>query len=89
MRAFFVMSYSVYILYSDRCKKFYTGQCQDLNNRLVEHNSGETKSIKMCIPWRLIWSMDIATRREALMLEKKIKSRGASRFLAELGIKVA
>ena len=39
--------------------------------------------LKMCIPWRLIWSMDVATRCEALMLEKKIKSRGAARFLAD------
>ena len=31
----------------------------------------------------------VADTPEAMMLEKKIKSRGAARFLAELGIKVA
>ncbi|MBL7860738.1 MAG: GIY-YIG nuclease family protein [Cyclobacteriaceae bacterium] len=40
----------VYILYSESCKKFYTGQTQDFDYRLIEHNSGETKSIKPCIP---------------------------------------
>ena len=83
------MSYSVYILYSDTCKKFYTGHSVSFDNRIIEHNRGETKSIKMCIPWRLIWSVEVATRSAAMMLEKKIKSRGAARFLADLGIEVA
>ena len=83
------MSYSVYILYSDRCRKFYTGQSDDCASRLIRHNKGETKSIRICIPWRLIWSLTCVTRAEAMMFEKKIKSRGAGRFLADLGIEVA
>ena len=83
------MSYFVYILYSDLCKKFYTGQSDNFTNRLFEHNKGETKSIKHCIPWMLVWNKEVATRAEAMMLEKKIKSRGAARFLKDLGIEVA
>jgi putative endonuclease len=83
------MSYSVYILFSDRCKKFYTGQTDNFANRLTEHNDGETKSIKMCIPWKVVWSVQVTTRSEAMMLEKKIKSRGAARFLMDLGIQPA
>ena len=83
------MSYLVYILFSDTCKKFYTGQSDNFVNRLVEHNNGETKSIKMCIPWKLVWSKEVATRAEAMMLEKKIKSRGAARFLKDLGVELA
>ena len=79
----------VYILYSNICKKFYIGHADNFANRFVEHNNGETKCIKMCIPWRLIWSIDVATRNEAMVLEKKIKLRGAARFLADLGIEVA
>ncbi|MCU0369650.1 MAG: GIY-YIG nuclease family protein [Cyclobacteriaceae bacterium] len=83
------MSYFVYILYSKSCDKFYTGQTQNLDNRLAEHNLGETKSIKSCIPWSLVWKSDLATRSEAMMLEKKIKSRGAQRFLSDIGITVS
>jgi putative endonuclease len=43
----------------------------------------------MCIPWKLVWSKEVATRTEAMALEKKIKSRGAARFLKDLGIEVA
>ena len=82
------MSYFVYILYSDGCKKFYTGQSADIENRMIEHNNRETKSIRMCVPWRMVWIHQVGTRAEAMILEKKIKSRGAARYLSDLGIGV-
>ena len=82
------MSFSVYILYSPSCKKFYTGQTQDFDNRLTEHNSGEAKSLKPCIPWKVLWKTQVPTRTEAMILERKIKSMGAARYLADLGITI-
>jgi putative endonuclease len=73
--------FTVYILYSETSEKYYTGQTQDFDNRIREHNSGETKSIKSGIPWSLIWKQEVATRVEAVKLEKKIKMYGAKRFL--------
>ncbi|MFM2386376.1 MAG: hypothetical protein RL660_1133 [Bacteroidota bacterium] len=73
--------FTVYILYSETSEKYYTGQTQDFDNRIREHNSGETKSIKSGIPWSLIWKQEVATRVEAVKLEKKIKMHGAKRFL--------
>lgn len=84
---YYVMNFTVYILFSNSCQKFYTGQTQEFENRIKEHNSGETKSIKACIPWSVIWKTDLPSRSEALKLEKSIKSRGAKRFLTDLGIK--
>ena len=81
---FFVMSFFVYILFSDSTSKFYTGSTQNLENRIVEHNQGETKSIKHGIPWQLIWQKQLPTRAEAMQLETKIKKRGAKRFLEDL-----
>ena len=83
------MSFFVYILYSKSCDKFYTGQTQDLNNRLTEHNTGETKSIKSCVPWTLVWKKELQSRAEAMQIEKKIKARGAARFLNDIGITVS
>lgn len=73
----------MYILFSDRLKKFYTGQCEDLHHRLEQHNNGETQSIKRGIPWRVVWKRECSTRSEAMILEKRIKSRGAGRFLTD------
>ena len=76
--------YYVYILESKSLGKYYTGQCNDLSDRLGRHNSGQTHSIKHGIPWDLVWSEEVETRSEAMSLEKKIKSRGAKRFLEGL-----
>jgi putative endonuclease len=77
--------FHTYILYSKSIQQFYTGQTANLQNRLQEHNSGETKSIAKGIPWIPVWSVASATRGDAMQWEKKIKSRGAKRFLADLG----
>ncbi|MFN4313770.1 MAG: GIY-YIG nuclease family protein, partial [Chitinophagaceae bacterium] len=37
--AFCVMNFFVYILYSARLAKFYTGTTNDVDRRLEEHNS--------------------------------------------------
>ncbi|HAC25531.1 MAG TPA: excinuclease ABC subunit C [Cytophagales bacterium] len=79
------MGFIVYILFSERTKRYYSGQTQDLENRLNEHNRGETSSLKSGIPWTLVWSYSCASRSEAMQLEKKIKKRGAGRFLDDIG----
>ncbi len=68
--------FHTYIIYSKSIKQFYSGQTADLQNRLQEHNSGETKSIAKGIPWILVWSVVSDTRSEAMQWEKKIKNWG-------------
>jgi putative endonuclease len=50
------MTYRIYILFSESARKFYTGHTQDIVNRIREHITGETSSIKAGIPWKLVWS---------------------------------
>jgi putative endonuclease len=53
----------------------------NLKNRLEEHNSGETKSVRSGIPWKIIHTEQFVTRAEATRKEKQIKARGAQRYL--------
>jgi len=78
------MLFTVYILFSKSTQKYYTGSTQDLENRLLEHNNGETKSIKHGIPWEVVWRTLLPSRAEAMQLEAKIKKRGAKRFLKDI-----
>ncbi|MFM8849418.1 MAG: GIY-YIG nuclease family protein [Cytophagales bacterium] len=84
MRALFFMGFTVYILYSKSISRYYAGSTQDLANRLYEHNSGETSSIRNGIPWEVIWEIQLPDRSAAMLLESKIKKRGAKRFLEDL-----
>ncbi len=77
--------FHVYILRSSKTLRYYTGYCEDLSNRLDEHNSGENKSTKAGIPWQLVHSEVFSTKSEAIRKEHSIKSRGAGRYLRDLG----
>jgi putative endonuclease len=79
LKVFFM--YTVYMLYSKKLNKYYTGETQDLSNRLLEHNAGETKSLMGGIPWELVWSATVATRTEAVQLELKTKGNPERIFI--------
>ncbi len=74
----------VYILYSSSLKKHYVGQTKDLKNRLYRHNKGYEKFTKNGCPWILLWNKQVENRTDAVRLERKIKSRGAKRFIEDL-----
>ena len=78
------MMYTVYILYSETLKRYYTGQTKDFENRLERHNSKKEKYTKNGTPWKLVWNTDLETRSEAVRLESKIKKRGAKRYLDDM-----
>ena len=78
------MNYHTYILYSDTARRHYNGSCEDLSSRLDRHNRSMVPSTRYGVPWKLVWSKELQTRSEAMRLEKKIKKRGAQRFLEDL-----
>jgi putative endonuclease len=59
----------------------YTGLTQDLEKRIIEHNSGKTKSIRPYLPYRLIYSEQVDTLAQARAREKYLKSGAGRRFL--------
>ena len=73
--------YSAYVLLSKKTFQYYIGSTDDIENRLREHNSGETKSIRNGIPWNVIHIEQFETRAETVRKEKQIKARGAKRYL--------
>jgi putative endonuclease len=80
--------YFTYILYSTKINKFYTGQTDDLNRRLEEHNRGKTSFMSNGVPWKIIFSKANDSREVAMKLEKLIKKRGAARFLKDNEISI-
>jgi putative endonuclease len=80
--------YTTYILYSSKLNKYYTGQTIDLHKRIEEHNRGKTRFSASGLPWILVFSKNFESRSEAIMLENKIKKRGAERFLNDINFAV-
>ena len=74
----------VYILYSQHLQRYYVGSTEDVDNRLMQHNSGKSKSTRFGVPWNLIYTEKFNSRSEAMAQEKKIKARGIGRYLSDL-----
>ena len=71
----------VYILFSETRSRYYVGQTTDIDKRLKRHNRGIVPSTKEGIPWKLVLQIPVDSRSEAMQLEKRIKKRGAKRFI--------
>ncbi len=68
------MPYYVYILKSKSKGTSYIGSTQDLENRLSEHNSGESKYTRGKGPWELMYHEQYSSRSEAVQRERFLKS---------------
>jgi putative endonuclease len=77
--------YFVYIIFGEISSKYYIGQTNNIYDRLKRHNSGKSLSTKSGILWTLIYKTEFCTRSEAMILEHKIKKRGAKRYLEDIG----
>ncbi len=63
----------VYILQSSKNKSYYIGSTENIERRLLEHNSGKTKSLKHLLPVSLVFKEVAASPAEARKLELKLK----------------
>jgi putative endonuclease len=59
----------------------YKGHCENMETRLREHNSGNTKSNKHKAPFKIIYFEESETREEAIRKEKYWKTAAGRRYL--------
>ena len=77
------MGYFVYILYSTTTDRYYTGFSRFRGKRRRQHRRGETTSTAYAGDWMEAFCMRVETTAQARAMEKKIKARGARRFLED------
>ena len=73
--------FHAYVLKSINHEFYYKGHCENLNERLAQHNSGMTESIRPYIPFIIVHTEEFSTRQEAISREKYFKSAAGRRFL--------
>jgi len=74
----------VYILQSEKNIRYYVGSTNDLDRRLVEHNSGKTKSLKYLRPLRVVFKKEYATLLEARKMELRLKNLKSRSILEKI-----
>ena len=74
----------VYILYSKKIDRFYTGVTDNIPWRIYRHNHGWGRYTRRGIPWKLEYTESFATKTQALQREKYIKRRKSRKYLETL-----
>ena len=80
------MNYCVYILYSHKLDKFYTGTTNDFSKRLAEHNSGIhlTSFSRKGMPWEFYLIIEDLESSQALKIEAHIKKMKSKKYIKNL-----
>ena len=76
--------YYIYILKSSKNGRYYTGCTKNIENRLNEHNSGETKGNRYYRPFELVHKEEYDNLADARRRERYIKSQKSRKFLERL-----
>ena len=67
------MKFYTYILESESSGKLYIGQTANIDDRLYRHNNDKSRFTKGKGPWKIIFSKELDSRTEAILLENKLK----------------
>ncbi|NGF57028.1 GIY-YIG nuclease family protein [Parapedobacter sp. SGR-10] len=79
------MAYYLYILYSESSDKYYIGQTNDVEGRLLAHNSSDRKTYtSKHRPWVLLKSFTFPDRCTAMLVEKTVKKKKSRRIIQEI-----
>lgn len=76
--------YYIYILKSLKNGRFYIGSTNNLERRLLEHNTGRMKSTKAFAPYALVYNEKFSDRITAVRREKYIKAQKSRMFIENL-----
>ena len=76
----------VYILFSEKLNRFYIGYTSDLDIRLNLHLNGEhsRKFTYKADDWKLFFSMEWSSKKQALAIEKHIKAMKSKTYILNL-----
>ena len=72
-----------YVLKSIKDGSAYKGHCENIQDRLKQHNSGKTKSIANKTPFEVVYFEEFKTREAAIKREKYFKSAAGRKYLKQ------
>ncbi|MBS9523786.1 GIY-YIG nuclease family protein [Litoribacter alkaliphilus] len=73
-----------YVLYSEKLQKYYIGACTDLDRRLNEHNTSQSKFTSLGMPWALVYTESYPDLKFAKQRELSVKRKKSKRYIERL-----
>ena len=79
---------SVYILFSKKLDRFYTGSCENLDYRIEQHSNKDfiNSYTAKAEDWELFFSIDHLHYTQARMIEEHIKKMKSKTYIENLRI---
>ena len=74
MLTFFVMTFIVYILYSEILDKYYVGFTANIEERLRKHNNRHKGFTGKNNDWKVVYSESYDSKSAAIKREREIKN---------------
>ena len=81
-------SFAVYILYSVKLDRFYIGTTDNIERRIIEHNSGKYDDSYTLrgVPWDLFLLIDGLSSKQAFQIEAHIKKMKSKNYIRSLSL---
>jgi putative endonuclease len=73
--------YYVYVLQSEKDRKFYIGCASNIKKRLEEHNSGKVSTTRNRRPLKLIYWEGCLNQQDAASRERYLKTTWGKRYI--------
>ncbi|MFH1575380.1 MAG: GIY-YIG nuclease family protein [Candidatus Nealsonbacteria bacterium] len=70
----------VYVL-QNKTQSWYIGSTNDLRKRILQHNSGKSRSTKHGVPWKIIYCEISINKQDARARERYLKSGMGRKYL--------
>ena len=78
------MTFTVYIMFSEKFKKHYVGFTSNIDLRFKSHNEFGKDWTSRYRPWRKIYAKEFQSKSEAMLYEKWLKSGVGRNFIKTL-----
>ncbi len=79
-----MLNWFVYIIYSKRIDRYYTGYTKDILLRVQRHNEGWGNYSSKGIPWELKYFETFTTKSAAINREREIKNKKSRKYIEKL-----
>jgi len=76
--------YFVYIIYSSARDRYYVGSCEDVDKRLIKHNTNHSGFTGKVLDWAVKRTEDYANKTDALKREKQLKAWKSRKMIEKL-----
>ncbi|TDD78425.1 GIY-YIG nuclease family protein [Flavobacterium caseinilyticum] len=73
-----------YIIFSNTLDKYYTGSCENIENRLNDHLNSRSAYTKVAKDWIMVYFESFDSRSLAVQREMEIKKKKSRKYIEYL-----